>query len=127
MTDRQILGYKGEKATCKYLKRNKFKIIKRNFASKHGEIDIIAENKEYIIFVEVKTRSEGQLLDPKAAVNYQKQLRIMKTASAYLRDNPSSKQPRFDISEVIADGRGKLNINYLENAFYQEKTDYAVF
>lgn len=127
MTDRQILGYKGEKATCKYLKRNKFKIIKRNFASKHGEIDIIAENKEYIIFVEVKTRSEGQLLDPKTAVNYQKQLRIMKTASAYLRNNPSPKQPRFDISQVISDGKGKLKIDYLENAFYQEKTDYAVF
>ena len=52
------IGAKGEKAAAKFLKKNGYRIVKKNFYSAHGEIDIIAENKEYLVFVEVKSRKD---------------------------------------------------------------------
>lgn len=116
-TENRKLGDKGEKFAAKFLKKNKYKILKRNFTQKTGEIDIIAENTEYIVFVEVKTRTEGQMLAPMYSVDNKKQQKILKTANWYLAYNPSDKQPRFDIAEVYVNEKGKMRINYLENAF----------
>ncbi len=126
MTDKQILGEKGEKAVAEFLKKNKYKIITRNYSSKTGEIDIIAENKEYIAFVEVKTRHAGQMLSPQFAVGVRKQRRIMLTAAGFLKQYMYDKQPRFDVAEVIVYDKGKPDINYIENAFTQGG-DYAPF
>ena len=120
------LGEKGEERVVKFLKKNKYKILSRNYSLKTGEIDIIAEDKRYIVFVEVKTRSEGQMLTPALSVDRKKRLKILKTAALYLQKNNTDKQPRFDIAEVIYDQKGKLNVNYIENAFEQEG-EYAVF
>lgn len=126
MTDKKEKGSLGEKAVVKYLKKNKYKIIETNYAQKAGEIDIIAENKEYIIFVEVKTRAPGQMLPPGFSVDYKKRRRILITASFYIRENKVKKQPRFDIAEVIMNYKGKPEINYIDNAFGQEG-DYGAF
>jgi putative endonuclease len=120
------LGEKGEEKVAKYLIKNKYKILNRNYSNYTGEIDIIAENKRYIIFVEVKTRSEGQMLTPALSVDRKKRLKIIKTAALYLQKYDSRKQPRFDIAEVICNQKGKLSVNYIENAFQQEG-EYAVF
>ena len=121
-------GAIGEKYTVKYLKRHKFHILALNMRNRFAEIDIIAESKEYIVFVEVKTRSENQALRPSAAVNSAKQQRIMQAAKHYLSYSYSSnKQPRFDVAEVYMNNKNKVvKINYIENAFCQGG-NYAVF
>ena len=92
-----------------------------------SEIDVIAEDKDFIIFVEVKTRAYGQILEPREYVDYYKQQRILKTACLYLKNNVTVKQPRFDIAEVLYDSKGKKSVNYFENAFFQENKGYATF
>lgn len=88
----------------------------RNF---YSEIDIIAENKEYIVFVEVKTRTSGQLFPPRAAVNTEKRKKITLAAQAYLRYKKITKTVRYDIAEVyLTKEKHKVeNINYIEGAF----------
>ena len=70
-------GDKGEAYAAKYLKKHKYKIIARNYKKPYGEIDIIAENKEVIAFVEVKTRKENSLTQSVDAVNRKKQMKIL--------------------------------------------------
>lgn len=126
LTLKKMRGNFGEEKVAKFLIKNKFKIIKRNYNCKFGEIDIIAENKDLIIFVEVKTRNFTQIVAPQFSVDYKKQKRIMMTAHNFLTEYKSSKQPRFDVAEVIIDSLNNFSINYIDNAFQQE-SDYAVF
>lgn len=121
-------GQAGEDYTAKFLKKSRCKILERNLRNKYSEIDIIAEDKEYIIFVEVKTRTGEGSARPADAVNTRKQQMILKAAKYYLTyNNPSSKQPRFDVSEVFLTDKGKpYKINYIKNAFIQGG-NYAVF
>lgn len=122
-------GQIGEEYTVKFLRRNKCRILERNMRNKYSEIDIIAENKEYIIFVEVKTRTGEGTPRPADSVNLRKQQMILKAAKYYLTySNQSNKQPRFDVAEVyLTEDKNKpYKINYIENAFSQGGA-YAVF
>ena len=121
------VGNLGENTAVKFLKKNRFKILERNYKTKFGEIDIICENSEYIVFVEVKTRKQGTPIPGYTAVNYKKQQHIIKTASMYLFESKSLKQPRFDIIEVeyCSDGTAFVKEHY-EDAFWQ-RGDYGVF
>lgn len=111
-------GALGEKNVVKYLKKHKFKIVERNFVSRFGEIDIIAKNKEFLVFVEVKTRKENSLVSGVCAVDSKKQQKIILTAEYYLSQNETALQPRFDVAEVIyTKDTIKYQINYIENAF----------
>lgn len=116
------IGNKGEKYAESYLKRHKYKILERNYNVRIGEIDIIAESKEKIVFVEVKTRHSNSLAKPYEAVDFRKQKRIIKAAMMYLAKNETDKFCSFDVCEVIVDSSNLklLSINYIENAFEQE-------
>jgi putative endonuclease len=124
-TRNRKVGDVGEKAAEKLLKRKKFKIIHRNYVAVGHEIDIIAEDKDTVVFVEVKTRSidsESKYQDrPATAVTPEKQRSIIKTASYYVGFNPSQKKKRFDVIEVyISEENGKfkvVDINHMEGAF----------
>lgn len=122
------IGALGEKYTSAYLKKMGYKILEMNLRNSYSEIDIIAENKEYIIFVEVKTRTSKNDIRPVFAVGKQKQKKIMLAANEYLKINKSKKQPRFDISEVYlnTENSKKYEINYIINAYTQGGA-YAVF
>ena len=102
-TKKSELGAIGEKAACKYLKTRGYKILKRNFIAQDGEIDIIAESRSAIVFVEVKTRTKETQSEkesrPSAAVTPDKQKRILRTSKFYPK--PNGKPMRFDIVEVI--------------------------
>ena len=119
------IGRLGEKQAAKFLKKNKFKILERNIHISHNEIDIIAKNKEYIVFVEVKTRSTGEDLysafgTPASAVDVPKQRRTLEAARVYLKSGRYSHlQPRFDVIEVYIskDDSSLLHINHITNAF----------
>ena len=117
------IGRYGENIAADYLKIQKYKIVAKNFHSSHNEIDIIAENKKYIVFVEVKTRtvvpnSRFEYETPASAVTYTKQRRILVAAQTYLNVHPSKKTPRLDVIEVYLSQSGEvLEINHMEDAF----------
>ena len=118
------LGRYGEEIACEYLKNQKFKILEQNFYASHNEIDIIAENKQYIIFVEVKTRSCYSTTNfsfgtPASAVTYSKQKRTLLAAQIYLNEHKTNKTPRLDVIEVYLDKNDNsiIKINHIEDAF----------
>ena len=115
----QNIGEIGEEYTVKFLEKKKYNILERNYRKRYGEIDIIAENKNYIVFVEVKTRHKDSMTSAADAVNRQKQIRIIKTASLYLAENETEKFCRFDVCEVYinSDNLKLVDINYIEAAF----------
>ena len=121
---KQSLGKYGEDAATEFLKKKKYKIVERNFRNKFGEIDIIAEYKKDIIFIEVKTRLSKEYGEPYEAVNYYKQRKLINTAKAYLYSKKMfDTNVRFDIIEVygsISDGRFELDtINHIKSAIEQ--------
>ena len=118
-----VTGERGETLVAEYLRQHGFIITERNYHSRYGEIDIIAESREYILFVEVKTRKVGSLACPREAVDYHKRKKIALTASVYLSKTETELQPRFDVAEVVfsgTEGREEYKINYIENAFAPE-------
>ncbi len=127
MNSSKIKGNKGEAFARDYFLRKGFTVCERGYHSRYGEIDIILENNEYIIFVEVKTRKSRTISKGIEAVDKNKRIKIIKTAFIYLINNPSKKQPRFDVVEVTVNNNGTLkNINHFENAFDAEEYN-AIF
>lgn len=127
-TESAIVGRFGEKQSAKYLSKQGYKIIKRNYRFMHREIDIIAENKDALVFVEVKTRTNdpsniARFGPPKAAVTKQKQKFLISAAYGYLRRHKCHKNIRFDVIEVYIapDMIGKKpvvdSIHHIKNAF----------
>lgn len=116
----KMLGDIGEKQAKIYLQNKGYKIITTNYHSRYGEIDIIAKNQKYIIFVEVKARKLGSMVNPIEAVNYPKRLKIIKTASEYLYKNNIDLQPRFDIIAIL-NNSSDSDITHIENAFGMEE------
>lgn len=112
-------GKTGEAHVRKLLEEKGYRIVDSNFHSRFGEIDIIAENEKYIVFIEVKTRGETCLAHPLEAVTASKRQKIVKTALCYLSQHPTDLQPRFDVAGLVTDRDGNvlLSVSYLENAF----------
>ena len=124
------IGSRGEREAAKLLKKMGFRIREMNYRSSHYEIDVIAEDKDHIVFVEVKSRSCTSPDDmpygtrPVFAVTRDKQRFILYAAKAYMRSHPKiKKQPRLDVVEVffdnnkIAKNKKILKINHIPNAF----------
>ena len=113
------IGNFGEQAASDYLESKGMKIIKRNFYCRAGELDIIATDGEYTVFVEVKTRKSAQYGRASEFVDYQKQQKIIKTALYYI--GASDTPCRFDVVEVYyheaVNGKVVDSINHIENAF----------
>ncbi len=117
----KITGQCGEDFAADYLKKNKYKIVSRNYKNKIGEIDIIAKDKENLVFIEVKTRSSEKFGTPAEAVTYYKKQKIVNAAKVYLSQNPTELNIRFDIVEVygVFDGERFVceKINHFEQVF----------
>lgn len=120
MMDIKELGKKGEDITADYLKKQGFIIFKRNYHSRFGEIDVIAEKGDLLLFVEVKTRFENALVSPAQAVDFKKQNKIRITAKNFLSKTFIDYRCRFDVAEItvfLKNGEYKFRLNYIENAF----------
>jgi len=117
MADSHILGQKGEDLAVEHLKKAGYTILHRNWKSGKTELDIIAENKDFIVFVEVKTRAEDYQMHPVTAINPEKQRKIIYAADAYLQRNKIDKESRFDVITIISRGQSS-EIDHIENAFY---------
>jgi putative endonuclease len=114
---RRRFGNWGEEAAVRYLEKQGYEILDRNYRSSWGEIDIIARHWGVLAFVEVKTRHSLKFGRPAAAVTRDKQIRLRKTAWCYLRENPVIRyRSRFDIIEIL-DLYGKISLNHLKNCF----------
>ena len=117
MLKREI-GNIGEEMAVKKLKKLGYKIIARNFSCKMGEIDIIANDGEYLVFVEVRLRSRNSYGTAAETVDKYKQRKIIKTAEVYMMKTNSSFAPsRFDVVAISADDKGKYEIEVIKDAF----------
>jgi putative endonuclease len=113
------IGNLGESLAEKYLQDSGYVIIQKNFRCYIGEIDLIAKEKDYIIFFEVKTRYNTRFGNPCESVTYCKQRRIYKTAQFYIMINKiHNSNFRFDVIEIILDIKNNSNsIRQIKNAF----------
>ena len=113
-------GKIGEDYASQLLVKKGYRVVARNYRSRFGEIDLIAENREYIVFAEVKTRAEHYHVSPLEAVTAGKQKKIIKTALFYLQSNKTALQPRFDVIGIVtaADSFSVLSVEHIENAFF---------
>lgn len=106
-------GNIGEDLATKYLKKHGYKIIERNYSCQFGEIDIIAKQKKYYVFVEVKSRNSADFGLPRFAVNTRKQQTIITCAKWWLsRNELMGSAVRFDVVEIVGD-----DVNVITNAF----------
>ena len=118
MNRRQFFGNAGEDAACAYLLKKGWKILDRNVRRGRNEIDIIAQKRGLLAFIEVKTRSGMAYGRPAEAVNTEKQRRIIQAAALYLQENGLSEANiRFDVIEILPGER-----RHIEAAF--DATDF---
>ena len=119
MTEARLtLGAWGEQQAVEYLRRQGMKILEQNFTTKVGEIDIIARDKKYLVFVEVKTRRSQLFGTPQEAVGPRKQRQIIRTAHWYLQNHPGGKyQPRFDVIAILCQSGKEVEITHIVDAF----------
>ena len=120
MGKNNLLGAWGEALAAAYLKKKHYKLLAMNYSCRYGEIDIIASNKEYLVFAEVKLRKSDRFAAACEYVDVHKQQRIRTTAEFFLSEYTTSLQPRFDVVEIYApDGTdtAKPVIQHMEDAF----------
>ncbi len=118
--DQPDRGQVGEQAVADALTEQGYTVVARNYHSRYGEVDLIAERDGILAFVEVKARNPRAKGTPAEAVIPAKQKKLIETALLYLQENPSALQPRFDVAEVYFDGKEAATvarIRYIENAF----------
>ena len=104
-------GLMGEWKAERFLKKQGMRVLRRRYQTPHGEIDLILQDEEIIVFAEVKYRPAGQMGDGASAVDMQKQNRLHYAARRYLKDHPNA-FVRFDVVEITAAG-----IRHIPNAF----------
>ncbi len=120
MDRRRGIGAWGENQAAKYLKKKGYRILERNYACRFGEIDLIAANREYLVFVEVKLRKSDAFARAAEFVDWRKQNRLRSSAELWLSLHETELQPRFDVIEIYApegEATKKPTINHLEDAF----------
>ncbi len=111
-----LIGSKGEDLAVKFLEGKGYRIISRNYKTPIGEIDIIAEDKGTLVFVEVKTRSGNSFGYPFEAVNTKKQHKLKNLALLYLKKKKIDCAVRFDVLSISI-VKGKNEIEHIKDAF----------
>lgn len=112
MNKRQV-GLTGEQMAAKYLQKQGYKILQRNFVAPHGEIDIVAQDGNFVVFVEVKRRKTQEFGLPREAVTLHKQQTIVQCAKVWLAKNKLyGTSVRFDVVDILND-----EITLLKDAF----------
>ena len=120
MQNKSVLGAWGEAAAAEYLRRKHYQILAMNYRCRYGEIDLIAQNAKYLVFVEVKLRASDAFAAAREFVDVHKQQRLRTSAELWLSQNETDLQPRFDVLEIYAkDGAATKHpeFHHIENAF----------
>jgi len=115
---RKVLGRKGEKLAERFLRRKGHRVRARNYSCAYGEIDLITQHKDTIVFVEVRSLSTDQYGLPWDVLKREKKERILRAARNYLYKYRLSKKPfRFDFIQMIIGKDDPPRIEHIENAF----------
>ena len=120
MENKTQLGPWGEALAAEFLQKRGYRVTARNYRCRFGEIDIIAENRTYLIFAEVKLRKSAYFGAAREFVDRRKQDRLRATAAIWLEEHETALQPRFDVIEIYApDGMQTMRpqIRQIEDAF----------
>lgn len=117
MAQHNELGKKGEQLAVDFLLKNDYNIIERNYRFDKSEVDIIAQKKDILAIIEVKTRSTTDFGNPEDFVKPKQIQRLVKAVDEYVTVNNLNVEVRFDIIAIVKEGKG-FNIEHLENAFY---------
>ncbi len=117
MYERHKIGISGEDIAVNYLINLNYKISYRNFRSYFGEIDIIAIDKNELVFIEVKTRTQKNFGTPAEAVDINKKHHIYKTAEYFLLlNNLENSLIRFDVIEIFINKNKDVKLSHIKNA-----------
>jgi putative endonuclease len=108
------VGRWGEQAAAEYLEKQGYIILARNFRAAHGEVDIIARQKNVLVFVEVKARSSNRYGYPEHSVTPRKQQHILSAAQEYIFEHPEFQTWRVDVIAVEGE-TGQAKISHFEN------------
>lgn len=112
------LGRIGENIIADYITKLGYKVVERNFACNQGEIDIIAKDKEELVFIEVKTRTDISYGEASEAVTDTKKRHLINSIKYYIYKQKLENQPiRIDVAEVYIN-KGKVKVNYIKQAIY---------
>ena len=112
-----------ESLACEYLEEKGFKLLERNFNCRFGEIDLIMQDKNSLVFVEVRYRNNNNFGSGAESVTTNKQSKLIKTASAYLQRHAKlNKYPaRFDVvsitGPIVTNNINNIDFDWIENAF----------
>lgn len=123
-------GAVGEVLAARYLRKKGYTILSANYRTRFGEIDIIAANKKYIAFVEVKLRGSAAIYTPQEAVTPVKQRKIIRTAMLYLQTHETDLQSRFDVISILTeDGDDPMKVKSLSHmpGAFEAGEGYATF
>ncbi len=102
MPGNNLLGPWGEALAAEYLRKKRYVLVACNYRCRFGEVDLIVENRTYVVFVEVKLRKSDRFAAAMEYVDHRKQNRLRTTAQLWLSQHPTGKQPRFDVIEIYA-------------------------
>ncbi len=118
---KKMLGQAGEDRAARFLAKQGYKILERNYRAPYGEIDLIALHKGEVVFVEVKTRTSDAYGAPELAVNPRKQQRMIKAALGYIKYKKLHQVPcRFDV--VAISTAAEKEVELIQNAFEMDRT-----
>ncbi len=117
---RHTLGRWGEATAARYLEDQGYSIVERGFRCRFGEIDIIVQSSEALVFCEVKTRRRETFGTPQEMVSWSKQKRLIKTAGWYLNQYAWEGELRFDVIAILAPEGEDPRIEWIQDAFAWE-------
>lgn len=114
-----VIGQKGERIAAEFLEKKGYQIRERNFRCKLGEIDLIALQDEFLVFVEVKSRYHSESkINPLISMTRKKCSRIRLLGKMYLaKHNIKTRQPRFDVIGIVFQSSQRYSLEHIENAF----------
>ncbi|WP_294430115.1 YraN family protein [uncultured Treponema sp.] len=111
------VGISGEDKACSYLLENSYRIIERNWRTRYGEIDIIAEKDDVLIFVEVKTLPSGNAETLSHELDFRKQKKIVKTANFFLLKHREYNNSRIRFDVLVIDMPNLPSVYHIQDAF----------
>jgi len=114
LTSRRKKGNDAEQQACKYLKSKGLKLLEKNFTIKAGEVDLIMQDNENLVFIEVRYRKNADFGGAAASVTPKKQQRIIKASLAYQQKHAPQSSMRFDVIAIEGDNR---ELNWIKSAF----------
>jgi putative endonuclease len=119
-TLKKYLGDKGERCALQFLKKNNLQFICKNYSCSYGEIDIIMQDRDELVFVEVRYRKNSKFCDPVTTINHAKQLKLYKTAQHYISRYNIKSAMRFDVIGI----QPNLPPDWIRNAFAIEQQSW---